>query len=516
MGDTEHLTLNERGIRDASARITRFLTAQKLTEQETARLRLTMEVLLRRVGERFGAGADCALTLRRRFGRAELRADYPGKPFDPTVVGRESEGELWSAQLLTELGLVPEWSWRRGMNRLLLRPRVSSRAAFFASLAALALGAALGMLGGALPEGWTRTLDGAVLTPLLAAFSGVLNVFAPLLLFFAAASLVCGAGDTAAFAPGGKRLLARFLTRTAAWALLGTAAMAALGGIFPGASGLSAAPASSGPPDLRALLLHGDAVCAALFGAMCGAGMLLLGGRAARVREWAEQCAGLFSAIMEALCRLTPLAALAAAARALWRGETAFLTTLWYPLALFALCAFALLLVKLTATALTLRQSPFRLLARIFPPLPAAFFSASAAAAFGETMDNCENSLRIPHEPMLMGLSVGSRLCAPVSALVYSAAAIFLMAGGGMTPGAAQLATLALLGALLAMAAPAAPWMTAGFYGLLAARLGLPADGFAAMAILSVLFAPLAAACSVAYLQMELLAQTKKQGKSQP
>lgn len=509
IGATERFALNQTGIRGLSARLGGFLTGQGQTEQEAARLRLTMETLLRRVSERNGSGTDCALTLGHRMGRVYIRVDYPGRPFDPTVVGREDEGELWSARLLTGLGLVPDWSWRRDVNRLVLRPRRRERGMFAVSLVALALALALGAAGGMLPAGWAQAADRTVLTPLLTAYSGILRAFAGTLLFFSVAAGICGAGDTAAFAPGGRRMIVRFLRSTFLWSAAGAAAMAALGGLRFG--GVFPVAASGGPmTDLLTPFLRGDAVRIAFLAAVCGAALLLLGGRAARVREWMEQCASVCSAVMEGLCRLAPLGAFAALLRGMWRHGFSAAAALWEPLALFLPCALALLLCKLTAAALALRTSPLRLLKRIAPPLPTAFLTGSSDAAFGETMDNCENVLHLPHEPMLMGLSVGNRLCAPAFALCYGAAAVGLAATGGAAVDALWLAALALLGALFAMVSPGAPGALLGCFSLLLARLGLPAEGFALMAALHVIFGPLCAAVSTAYLQLELMMQNKK------
>ena len=506
IGPAERFTLNQAGVRCLSARLGRFLDEQGQTEQEAARLRLTMETLLRRVSERAGYGTDCALTLGRRVGRVYIRVDYPGKPFDPTVVGREDEGELWSARLLTELGLVPEWSWRRDVNRLVLRPRGRERGMFAASLAALALALALGAAGGMLPAGWAREIDRVALTPLLTAYSNVLRAFAGALVFFSAAAGICGAGDTAAFAPDGKRMITRFLLATFLWPAAGTAAMAALGGLR--FSGTFPAGASDGPlTDLLTPFLRGDAAQIAFLAAVCGAALLLLGGRAARVREWTEQCASVFSTVMEGFCRLAPLAAFAAVLRRMWRHGFSGLAALWGPLALFLVCALVLLLCKLAAAALALRTNPARLLRRITAPLSTAFLAGSSAAAFGETMDNCENVLRMPHEPMLLGLSVGNRLCAPAFALCYSAAAVFLAADAGVETGVLWLAELALLGALFAVVSPGVPGALLGCFGLLLTNLGLPAEGFTLMAALNVLLGPLSAAVSTAYLQLELMMQ---------
>lgn len=376
------------------------------------------------------------------------------------------------------------------------------------SLAALVLALALGAADGVLPAGWAQAAGRIVLTPLLAAYSDVLRAFAGALVFFSVSAGICGAGDTAAFAPDGKRMIARFLLATLLWSAAGTAAMAALGGAR--FDDTFSAEASAEPlTGLLTPFLRGDAVQIAFLAAVCGAALLLLGGRAARVREWVEQCASVCSAVVEGFCRLAPLAAFAALLRGMWRHGFSGLAALWRPLALFLPCALLLFLCKLTAAALTLRVSPTRLLKRIVPPLPTAFLAGSSAAAFGEAMDNCENVLRLPHGPMLLGLSVGNRLCAPASALCYGAVAVSLAMDAGVDTGALWLAALALLSALFAMVSPGAPGALLGCFGLLLTYLGLPAEGFALMAVLNVLLGPLGAAVSMAYLQLELMTQEK-------
>ena len=133
-------------VGDVCDTVAHYLAEEGLSARETERLRLTTERLLTRIGERMGRRTPCELALGRRLGRMFIAVSYRGAAFDPTAIARESEADVWSARLLADLGLVPDWSWRAGVNRLTLRPRGRAGNCFIAPAAALALGALLSLL----------------------------------------------------------------------------------------------------------------------------------------------------------------------------------------------------------------------------------------------------------------------------------------------------------------------------------------------------------------------------------
>lgn len=505
---TEYFTANNADIAAMCERTEHFLREQGLERREIERMRLTLETLLRRIGERLGWATRCSLTLGRRMGRARVELRYAGDAFDPALIGRESEGEAWSAQLLADVGLVPLWSRRGGVNCLVLEPPARRRSVWLGTL----LAAALALLTGFMPEKWAEIANRAVLAPLLGCFADVLSTFAGVLILFSLVALVCGVGDTLTLGADGQRMTGRFFVRTAFWTALGTAGMALL--CFPGA--LDAAKGGASllrgfvPRDPASPFLRGEVRQILFLGLLFGAAVHALGARAARVREAAEQGFAVCVRCAEYVFALLPLLIFAALARLLRQGSFAALAKLWRPLEAYAVCALAILAVKLLVSCVKQKENALELLRSLRPACLSALSTASSAAAFGRTMDSCENALGVPHELVLNGLSVGGRLCAPFTALCFPAALLYLTADAGAALGVGELALLALLGAALAVALPPLRGAILLPFGMLLSLFGLPEEGFAAAVLLSAVLDPIAAACANAYLQLELLCQKKQ------
>lgn len=501
---TARFALTGAGVAEACARVEEFLAAQRFSARETKRLRLTVETLLRRVGERMGRQTECELTLRRRLGRAEVRIRYAGAEYDPTTAFRENEGNIWSEKLLAELGLVPEWSRRRGVNCLTLRPRFCERLAWLLQLAAIACAALLSLL----PD--AARLEAWALAPLRTLLDSLWSILGAPLVFFSAVAVVCGVADTLLLGKRARRMLGRFAGLTLLWAALGTAAFALLplagGAMREGwAARLWGALRAVVPADPLSPFLTADIPQLLFLALVTGLALALLGGRTARVREWAEQCAYLARALTEAICRLTPLALLCALPRLFRCGA---LARAWRPLALFAVLVLAMAALKLLLVCASRRESPARLLGALLPLAGAAFRCGCADAAFGAVLDGCENDLRVPHERLLLGLPTGNVLCAPLGALCAPAALTCLALAGDLPADALSLAAYALLGVLLTVTLPHTPGARLLGLWLLLRGMASSAEGFALLAAACVLFDALCSALSGVYLSLELLRQS--------
>lgn len=503
---TEHHRAGSADIEAMSESIGHFLTEQKLDAKEAARLCLTMEELLRRIARRLGRDTECTLAMGRRMGGVFLQLNYPGEAFDPTAAGREDVGDLWSIRLLAGLGMVPVWSFRSGINQLTLRAQRSTRGGLIGMLAAVLLAVALWPVLGTLPEAWGDAAE-RLLRALFDIFLGIAGTFVCLTVFFSVVTILGGVGDTAAFAQGGRLMTRRFIVLTLLWTALGTAAMGASYDLRAGMGEGLALLRGVFPADPVSPFLRQSLPQIVVLAAMSGAALLALGGRAERVREWTEQCALVLGGVTERLCRLVPLMVLSALLPALRSRGIVLLTELWKPLAVYALVCAALAAVKLLAVSLRLKASPIRLARRLAPTFLTALTHASAVAAFGPAMDNCETRLGVDHKLVLTGLPVGGVLCVPFSALCCPAMALYLAKSGGAPVSVIWLVLLALASAVLASAMPQLPGGHLLCFGVLLAQLGLPAEGMASMAALGVLFDALSAAFGTGYLQLELLTQ---------
>ena len=517
---TGYRTLRGADIDAMAEQIEHFLTEQKVSRQDTLRLRLTMEELLLRVRDHAGRDTACTLALGRRFGRVYVQLSYAGEAFDPTVIYRQSEGEAWSAQLLANLGAVPSWSWRRGVNRLLLQPPRGEQNGFLASASAIAAALALGFLGTLLPEAWRTGAVTLVLTPLFSAYLGAMEAFVGLMIFFSVVCGVCGIGDTSTFERLGKVVLGRFIGLTALWSAVGCMAASlcfslhdggAVQGGFRGVEVLELLY-SIVPRDPVSPFLNGDFKQIIFLAAVVGVVLLSFAGRAERVREFAEQCNLVILAIMERICKLIPLFVFITLLRQIWTGSLASLLRAWKPLAVFVAGGLLIVAVKLLLTGFQLKVSVKKLLDVLWPTFLVALSTASSAAVFGRTMDNCEKKLGISHKLVLLGLPIGNILCMPVATLCFSSVLLYLAESYSVPVNAGWFLILILIDAILCMAMPPIPGAFLACFSTVLTQLGVPMEGLAVMAVLNVFLDAACTAYCNAYMHLELAMQAEKLG----
>ncbi|MBQ9460079.1 MAG: cation:dicarboxylase symporter family transporter [Oscillospiraceae bacterium] len=495
----ERFALTPAEVAGAGERTKRFLLRQGFHEREAERMRRTAETLLRRIAERRERGAECELELGVRLGRAYIRIIWRGAEFDPTVTAREAEGNAWSEQLLAELGLVPQWSRRRGVNRLELWPYRRTCRAWLGFGTAVLLAALAILLA---PDG-AGVLETAVLQPVYDCIIALWRLISAPLVFFCALSVVCGAADTAQLGKPGKRMLRRFFGATLLWAFLGAAACALLLRLplAPGRAAwdvrLAEALRSLVPDEARAGPAH-----AALFGALCGAALALLGGRVDRLRELCRQITCLLKTLAAYAGRLAPLLPLCALPHLLRAGTYRDAARLLLPCAVFCV---GIWLCKLLAVSLRRGESPLVLARTLAGVSGKAFQCMSTDSVSGLTFDSCEIDLGISHELTLLGLPIGNVLCAPVTAACLSVGACVLAGRAGLPADAAHLAGISLLAAALAAVLPRAPGMLLFSYVLLLRRV--QPEPFALLAAVSIPLEALCAALESAYLRLELLRQ---------
>ena len=513
----EIFTLRRTDIDTISERIDAFLTEQKLTKKDVLRLRLTMEELLLRVREHSGEETACTLQMGRRIGGAYVEVDYRGEAFDPTA---EDDGASWSAQLLTNMGLAPSWSYVRGVNRLLLRPPGRKSRSLLHLLCAIGLACVFGLAGRLLPEAWRASATQAALTPLFNAYLGVMSTFAGLVIFLSIACGVCGVGSASTFEQTGKTVLGRFVARTMLWGVLGTAFGLLL---FPQRFGAAAQGESQLKPIISLLLgifptnpvspfADGNSLQIIFLAAAAGMALLALGDRAASVRGWLEQCNAVVLLIMERVCRLIPLFVFVTLLRLFWGGVLGTLLNLWKPLATFLLAMLLLSAIKAAAGCLRLRVKPAVLLRKVLTTYPAALTTASSAAVFGDTGDTCRDKLGVSPRLTMMALPIGNMICVPAAAVSFAIVLLYLAQDAGITVDESWLVQAALLSGVVAIAMPPIPGAFLTCFGILLTQMNLPMEGLVVMATLNVVIDAVCTATTNLYLQMEIAEQADALG----
>ena len=505
---TERFRLFDSEIDEIEDRVSRFLTEQKLEQHEVTRLRLTMRELLLRIAEHYGQNKECTVRMDRRFGSAGILVTYTGNAYNPTALGRDSLGDQWSVRLLTTIGLVPEWSYRGTVNRLVLRPQKKTSVTAFVLAAVLAV--LLGLTGSVLPEPFLSFAVSAVLTPLFDTFLGLLGCFSGLMVFFSVISGICGIGDTSTLGRVGRVILLLFIGQTCLWCAVGCIA-----GIFlfhPDFSAALQLPQLLGgliPRDPVSPFRDGCGGQILFLSGFIGAMLLFSGGRTERVRELAEQFDLIFLAAMEHLCKLMPLFVFLTLLRQLWSGPSPSLLYLWKPLAVILTGSLLLVLLKLFLTALRLRLRPRRLLNLLLPSFLAALTAASTSSVFGQTMDNCEARLGVSHKLLLIALPIGNVLCLPAVSFCSSTLLLYLAERCGVPVSLSWLFLLMIVVSGLCFTVPSVPGALLACFGLVLRQLGLPPECYVVMAALNVFVDAVSAACCNAFVQLELAAQAE-------
>lgn len=515
------MLLGRADIDTAAGRIERFLTEEGIARRDVLRLRLTMEELLLRIRDARGRNTPCVLALGKRLGRVHIQLRYPGAAYDPTVIYRENDGEAWSEQLLIGIGVVPAWSWRRGVNRLALTPPGRPRPGFIGSALAIALALLLGFAAGTSDAAWADVLTALVLTPLFDLFFNTVGTFVGLTLFFSVVCGVCGIGETSAFERVGRVVTGRCIGATLLWSAAGCVLFARFffslrfGEPTPDTGAYGGALVTSFlcgivPADPISPFQNRNYTQILFLAFLCGTALLTLGEQGGRVRDWASQCNAMLLAILERVSSLLPLFVFAALLRQLLNGSLPRPLTIWKPLAAFGFGSAVMLSAKLLAASLALKVSPGKLIKLLWPSYLLALTTSSSSSAFGLSMDTCERELGISHKLVLVGLSVDSVLCAPSDTLCFAVIALYLAELNRVPVSVGWLCALVLLNAAVCLALPPIPGAYLMCAGILLTQLGIPPEGLGVIAALNAVFDAFGTANQNAYVQLELALQAKR------
>ncbi len=509
-GITKAFPLDEQGVDAVAEELDAFFTARGLDKSIILRARFAAEELLLCVMEHADAPKSCTLTMGTRFGRASADIQYEGAAIDPTTVEDE-----WSTRLLSNLGLTPIWSYRRGVNTLRLRVlRASGRKDLLYLLLAVAAAAALGLLGGILPEAFTGGVTELLLAPLFNAFVGLLATFAGLLILLTVASGVFGVGDTRLLQRVGCVMFSRYVLTSFACSLCATLLAARL---FP----LTAAP-SGGESQLSAVsqlffdilpknlitpFLEGNMMQIIVLALFLGVVLLLLGERAATVARFVEEGSWVLQAMMGQVCRLIPLFVFASLLRMFWSGGGAQFLGLWKPILLYLVLLAGAVTVELVTVALRTKAPVGLLLRKVLPQIVIAFTTASSMAAYETSVGSCEYKLGVDRHFVAVGASVGSVVFMPSSAIALALFSVYLAQFYGVAADLSWYMQVCLLAAVLSIAAPPTPGAALTVNTVMLAQLGIPSEGLLIIAAVGAVLDFFDTAGNVAMRDLELVKQ---------
>ena len=510
------ISLDRHGVDEAAGFIEEWLNASKVKHTDVLRVRLTMESLLSTLITPEGEPGQAELRFSRWMGACWLRVRYGGERFDPTVPAA-NEFEALSRFILNHTGFLPDWRWANGRNELRLRIPTGGIRPEFVTLGCIAAALAVGLLGGVIPDAVKAGVTDYVLRFLADGFWNLLNTFIGLMIFFSIVTGICGFGSASVFGRVGNLMLTRFVSLSFLICGLLTAASALIFRL-PGGS-------MSCGGQVRSILelvfhilpgnpirpfLEGNTLQIVFLGVMVGVMLLLLGSEAEAVRTLAVQLQTLIMRCISFVSLLLPVFVFCSLVMQIWRYGAGIFLRLWKPLVAGAVLSLGVIAVYAVIVCRKMRVKPSVLLPKLLPDYLIAFSTGSSAAAFSTSLEINETKLGMDPAFSKTALSIGGMLFAGVQTLNYLMCALYLAEYYGVSADVTWWVVLWLTCTLLIMATPPVSGGGIACMSILLAYLGIPEEGLAMGAAVTVLMDFICTGARVTTLHLEMLLQANR------
>lgn len=509
--------LDPAGVDAISEDCRAFMTACGVQRESVLRVRLTAEELLIRVMEHYEAPLSVTLRLGRRLGRPAIRIRYRADGFNPIPAGEDEMGE-WSGQILSSLGLAPSWSYRGGVNELMLRPAAADHRSELVLAAAVASAVVLGLLGPRLPAPVITVVSTYVLGPVSDAFLRLLSTCVGLLVFLSVTSGICGIGSAAEVTRLGKVLVKRslglsFLESAAMLLLLlpfFTLRSGAAGGDISQLGTLVDMLLDIIPSNPVQPFSEGNTLQIIFMAALVGGILLATGSRSEHFRDFTLDFNTVVMQAIELVCRLLPLYIFASLTLEFWSNGAAALLGLWKPIALCAAVCALFFAVKTCVVAVRLNVPARVLVSKAAPGMLVGYATASSSSAFAVCSRQNEKALGISPKLSRVGIPVGNILYQSVYTCLFIIVVYYAAELYGTEVNPVWFLILWLSGTILSIAAPPVAGGALACFSILSSQLGIPEESLPLMATLNVLLDFICTGSKLGMMHLELILEADK------
>lgn len=515
---TKTVSLDRQGIDAASRSLQGWLKEDGAKKKEILRIRYVLEEMLVRIHENGTAPVRAELRLWKLFGSYRLQIRYGGEKYDPTQPA-DNEMEEWSSTILSQIGLLPVWRWRGGMNSLVFRlPRAGIRPEHI-MLGCIIAALVIGLLGAFIPEAVKTDATNYALSFLSDGFIHLLTVFIGIMVFLCIVTGICGMGNAASFGRIGKQMILRFIGLSF---LLAAPTVLVISLVFPLSSG-----GGSGGSQLQAILKmlfdiiptdpitpfqQGNTLQIVLMAVITGIALLFVESETGLLRSFFVQAQTLVMRCVKIVCMLLPVYIVASLVMQFWKNGTDLMLQLWKPLVLcIAICA-ATILVYLVVTGRKLGVKVPVLLSKLLPSFIIALSTASSSAAFPTIIETTENKLGIDSSFSRTGLPIGIILFAGNFSMIYAINGAFLAEYYKVSANLAWWIILWLVCTLLTLATPPVSGGAISCLSILLLQLQIPKEGLVIGATLAILMDFFCTGARTMVIQMELALQADRLG----
>lgn len=507
--------LNEAVVDTVSADVQDYLNGLGSDSRSVQRIRLTVEELLLNILGHCG-GLNISVGIGKHFGRHVFRLRYQTDPFDPT---KSSDNPL-ADEMMRTLGLSPAWNCRGRSNTVSLilanRPK---RSALFYILIAAAAAAALGALGGVIPESVRQTVSDFLLTPMSNAFLGLLNTFAGVMIFLTICGGILEMGDSATIGRMGKSVVSGILGISFAISAAVTVAVLpflSLNYSSGGQEQVSAVDQISRmffdilPTNIIDPFRTGNTFHLIVIAVFVGCAILAVGERGGRVRGLITESSAVFQQIVSSVSVLIPLFVFSMLLELIWSGEAGVLVTMLKPILIIAAMLIVITSVIWIVSSLRLKCPPVLLMKKALPASLVALTSASSVSAFPLGMETCEKKLGVKSSLTSFLYPLGAVIYMPASIVYFTAIVLSLAETYQIAVSIPWLIMAAVISTLITIAMPPIPGGDILCYTVLFSSLGIPADAIILATAMGIVFDYLDSGVNVMLLIFRLACDAKR------
>ena len=491
-----------------------------MKRSDLLRTRLTIEELLLNICGHAEASAEAELRFGKRLGSGRLTLIWDGERFDPTARA-QNDMETLSEEMLSRIGLAPEYRRRGGTNELRLRVPVPGLRPELVMLLCVAAAVAVGLLGRAvLPEAVRTGVIDYALRFLSGAFLDLLNTFIGVMIFLSIVTGICGIGSAAAFGRVGKLILGRYV---GIGFLLSAVMTAALRFLFPLGGGDTGGgnPVMSVLETLFAILpsnpirpfLEGNMLQIVILGILVGIGLLAVGGETEGLRRAIGQTQKVIMYCVSLVCALLPIYIFSSLVTQFWATGADVFVQLWRPLLICAVLSALAMLAYLLVACRKLRVKFGVLLPKLMPPFLIAFTTASSSAAFSTAMEIDEKKLGIDPAYARTAASTGCTSCSGSAPLFYLIPIIYMAERCGVQANTAWWISLWFMSTMVTMATPPVAGGPIACLSLLMTQMGVPQESMAAGVTLIMFLDFICTGARVLEMHVEIALQANRLGK---
>lgn len=422
----------------------------------------------------------------------------------------------WIDQFLRNIGLSPEWTYRKGVNEISLRTPRSWHSSELMLIASLALTVVLGMLDSVLPQDFAQVLT-SVFSSVSSAFTRLLNTFSGMMIFLCIINGICGIDNVKDFTKIGRKMICRYIAYTFVCTVFGVFVFflvynITLGQAHGGKNQTSEVfklifnilPENPIKPfwELNTLQIAALAV-------FLGFLMLINADRMTTARAFFQECSILAGDSIRVICKLLPLYIISSLTLVFWESGYSILLKLWHPILFTTVFVLFVSIVTTIYICLRLKVSPIVLVRKLLPCAIIGLTTASSMVAFSTVLETCEKKLGIAPKYARVAIPLGHLAFNAPYTCVFVVPCFYLASYYNIEVDVIWLAQLVLLSILLTMSIPPIPGTFLVCLTILFNQLNIPSEGLSIAITLGMLSDFILTAGRIYQNQLEILSQAK-------